>query len=345
MLALRYHRHGPPEVLQVEEVPDPEPRAGEVLVHVRACGINHLDLRNRSPQGEGRMALPRIPGADVAGELAAAGPGVELKEWGLREGDPVLVHPGLSCGRCPACRRGEDNLCPHYVILGWQRDGGSAQYLTVPVTHVYPQPPHLTPTEAAAFPLVNLTAWHMLTNRARLQPGETVLVLGASGGVGTAAVVLAAFLGARVLATVTDPAKAERIRALGAEAVLSPAGLAEAVRHLTDGRGVDVVVDHAGRATLPLALDLLARGGRLVNCGATSGTEVELPLREFYRRHLSLLGSFMGTRGEMDTLLGLLAAGRLRPVLDRVFPLAEGAAAHRYLEERRQVGKVVLEVP
>ncbi len=345
MLALRYHRHGPPEVLQVEEVPDPEPGAGEVLIRVRACGVNHLDLRNRSPQGEGRMALPRIPGADVAGELAAAGPGVELSEWGLREGDPVLVHPGLGCGRCPACRRGEDNLCPRYVILGWQRDGGCAQYVSVPVTHVHPRPADLPPAEAAAFPLVFLTAWHMLTARARLHPGETVLVLGASGGVGSATVVLAAFLGARVLATVTDQTKAERVRALGAAAVMPPGEALEAVRRLTEGRGVDVVVDHAGRATLPLALSLLTHGGRLVNCGATSGTEVELPLREFYRRHLSLLGSFMGTRGEMDTLLGLLANGRVRPVLDRVFPLTEAAAAHRYLEERRQVGKVVLAIP
>lgn len=332
-------------MLKVEEVPDPEPLPGQVLVRVRACSVNHLDLRNRSPQGQGRMELPRIPGADLAGEVVAASHGVDLAQWGLRQGQAVVVHPGLACGRCPACRRGEDNLCPDYLILGWQLDGGCAQYVAVPAANVYPMPAHVSPAEAAAFPLVFLTAWHMLTARAHLQPGETVLILGGSGGVGSAAVVIAVFLGARTLATVTDPAKRERVRALGAEAVLAPEEAEAAVLDLTGGRGADVVVDHAGKATLPLALKVLARGGRLVNCGATSGTEAELPLREFYRRQLSLLGSFMGTRAEMDTLMKLLAADKLRPVLDQVFSLEEAAAAHRYLEERRQVGKVVLTVP
>lgn len=347
MKAVRYHEHGPPEVLRLEEVPAPVPGPGEVLVRVRACGVNHVDLRNRSPQGAGRMELPRIPGADVAGEVAGWGPGVDAAALGLAEGAPVLVYPALSCGHCPACQAGRENACPRVRVLGWHVDGGSCEYLAVPAGNIMPYPQGLAFPAAAAFPLVFLTAWHLLLTRARLRPGETVLVLGASGGVGSAAVQIGALAGARVLAAVGDDARRERVRALGAEAVFNyrTEDVAAAVAAATGGRGVDVVADHAGRATWETALASLARGGRLANCGATTGTEITFDLREFYRRQLSLVGSFLGTRAELRRIIGLVERGRLRPVLDRTFPLAEAAAAHRYVEERRHFGKVVLTVP
>lgn len=344
MRVVRYHEHGGPEVLRCEEAPQPLPGRGEVLVRVRACGINHVDLRNRSAQGAGRIALPRIPGADIAGEVAAWGEGVDARALGLEEGKAVLVHPAVSCGRCPACLAGRENACPEVAVFGWHRDGGCADYVSVPAEAVMPYPPGLGFAEAAAFPLVFLTAWHMLVARARVAPGETVLVLGAAGGVGSAAVQIAFLLGARVLATVSDGAKAGRVAALGAERVIIPSheDVAAVVREATGGWGVDVVVDHAGQATWETALLCLARSGRMVNCGATTGTAIAFDLREFYRRQLSLLGSFLGTRAEMRRIISLVAAGRLRPVLDRTFPLAEAAAAHRYVEERRHFGKVVL---
>ncbi len=346
MKAVRYHEHGGPEVLRYEEVPSPAPGPGEVLIRVRACSVNHVDLRNRSPQGAGRIGLPRIPGADVAGEVAGWGAAVDAGALGLREGQPVLVFPALSCGRCPNCLAGRENACPEVRVLGWHLDGGSAEYLAVPAANVMPFPRGLDFPAAAAFPLVFLTAWHMLAARARLRPGETVLVLGASGGVGSSAVQIAALMGARVLAAVGDDARKERVRDLGAEAVFNyrTEDVAAAARAATDGWGVDVVVDHAGQATWDVALGALARGGRLVNCGATTGTEIAFDLREFYRRELTLLGSFLGTRAELRRIIALVEERRLRPVLDRTFPLAEAAAAHRYVEERRHFGKVVLVV-
>lgn len=347
MKAARYHQHGGPEVLRYEEVPAPVPGPGEVLVRVRACSVNHVDLRNRSPQGAGRIGLPRIPGADVAGEVVGWGVGVDAAALGLGTGQPVLVYPALTCGRCPACLSGRENACPEARVLGWHLDGGSAEYVAVPAANLMPFPRGLDFPAAAAFPLVFLTAWHMLVARARVRPGETVLVLGASGGVGSAAVQIAALLGARVLAAVGEDGKRERVAALGAEAVFNyrTEDVSAAARARTDGWGVDVVVDHAGRATWDLALASLARGGRLVNCGATTGTEIAFDLREFYRRQLSLLGSFLGTRAELRRIIALVEQGRLRPVLDQAFPLAEAAAAHRYVEERRHFGKVVLTVP
>ncbi len=344
MKAIRYHEHGGPEVLRYEEVPRPVPGPGEVLVRVRACSVNHVDLRNRSAQGGGRIGLPRIPGADIAGEVAAWGEGVDARARGWEVGTAVLVHPAISCGRCPACLAGRENACPEIRVLGWHRDGGSAEFVAVPAAVILPFPQGLGFAEAAAFPLVFLTAWHMLVARARVQPGDTVLVLGASGGVGSAAVQIASLLGARVLAAVGDDAKAERVAALGAERVINYAreDVPAAVLEATGGWGVDVVVDHAGLATWATALACLARYGRLVNCGATTGTRIEFDLREFYRRQISLLGSFLGTRAEMLRIIALVEKGRLRPVVDRVFPLAEAAAAHRYVEERRHFGKVVL---
>jgi NADPH:quinone reductase-like Zn-dependent oxidoreductase len=326
------------------EVPDPSPGPGQVLIRVLACGVNHFELRNRSPEGEGRVALPRIPGADVAGEIVEAAPDVRLEEWGLHPGRLVVVHPGLGCGRCPACRRGEDNRCPDYRIFGWHLDGGAAELLACPVENVLPAPAGLFPEEAAAFPLTFLTAWHMLARKARLEGGERVLVTGATGGVGTAALQIASALGARVLAATTRPEREEELRALGAEEVVSPLDPAfeERVRKWSGGEGCDVVVDHVGGKIFPLLPGVLRRGGRIVTCGSTGGWEAQLNLRELYRRQISILGSFMGTRGDMLAVLSLVEARRVRPVISRVFPAQEIALAHRHVEGREHLGKAVL---
>ncbi len=344
MRACLFRRHGPPEVMEWAEVPDPVPGPGQVLIRVLACGVNHFELRNRSPAGEGRVDLPRIPGADVAGEIVEAAPDVRLEEWGLAPGRLVVVHPGLGCGRCPACRKGEDNLCPGYRIFGWHLDGGAAEFLACPVENVLPAPAGLFPEEAAALPLTFLTAWHMLVRKARVEGGEKVLVTGATGGVGTAALQIASALGARVMAATTRPERGESLAALGAEEVVNPLDpdFEERVQAWAGGEGCDVIVDHVGGKGWSRLLNVLRRGGRLVTCGSTAGWEAELNLREFYRRQISLLGSFMGTKGDMLAVLSLLASRRVRPVVSRVFPAREVALAHRHVEGREHLGKAVL---
>lgn len=346
MQAVRFHEHGGPEVLKLEDVPVPQPGPGEVRVRVRACALNHLDLWNRRGlPGRRSVPLPRIPGADVAGELDALGPGVQLAE--LAVGDRVVISPGLSCGRCRFCLSGRDNLCPDYQVLGNRTDGGYAQYVVVPAANLIPMPAGLDFVQAAAFPLVFLTAWHMLVTLARVQPGETVLVWGAGSGVGSAAIQVARLFGARVFATVGSDDKVERARALGAEVVFHHGrdAVDEEVRRLTGRRGVDIVVEHVGQATWERSVRSLTHGGRLVTCGATTGYEGLTDIRLLFARQLQLIGSYMGSKGELLALVPFIASGQLKPVVDRVFPLAQAAEAQRVLEERRQFGKVVLEVP
>ena len=343
MQAVRFHRHGGPEVLQLEEVPVPEPGPGQVRIRVRAVALNHLDLWNRQGLPGRTVPLPRIPGADVAGEVDALGPGAAGPEPGSR----VIVNPGLSCGRCRACLEGRDNLCPQYDVLGSRSDGGYAQYVVVPAANVVPMPANLDFTEAAAVPLVFLTAWHMLVTLARVQPGETVLVWGAGSGVGSAAIQIARLFGARVIATVGSPDKVERARRLGADVVLdhSRQAVDEEVRALTGRRGVDVVFEHVGQATWEKSLRSLTHGGRLVTCGATTGPQGVTDIRYVFARQLQIFGSYMGSKGELLRLLPFVEEGRLRPVVDRVLPLAAAAEAHRIMEERRHFGKLVLQVP
>jgi len=337
MKAIRFHRHGDPDVLCYEDVPDPEPAAGEVLVRVRACALNHLDLWQR--RGLPGMVLPHIPGSDVAGEI------VRSAAAGIREGQRVMLQPGLSCGRCEACLSGADSLCPAYDIVGYRSDGGYAELVKVPAANVVPLPDRIGFREAAAFPLTFLTAWHMLVTRAGLQPGETVLVLAAGSGVGQAAIQVARLHGARVIATAGTDEKLARARALGADEVVNhyTQDLAEEVRRLTGRRGVDVVCEHVGQAVWDKCVRSLARGGRLVTCGATTGPDVGIDLRQLFARQISLLGSYMGSKGELLRAARLFFDGRFEPVVDRAFPLAEAAAAHRHLEDKHQFGKVVLE--
>ena len=336
MKAARFHQHGPPEVLRYEDAPDPEPRPGRAIVRVRACALNHLDLWGRRGLQRVRIPLPHIPGSDVAGEVVDDGGGHVAART------RVLLQPGISCGACPACREGRDNLCPKYDVLGFMSDGGYAELVSVPTANLVPIPAGVDFVEAAAFPLTCLTAWHLFA-LARLREGDTVLVLAGGSGVGQAAIQIARLRGARVFAT-AGPGKSEQTRALGAEAVFDhyAADFASEARALTDGRGVDIVVEHVGQATWERSVRALATGGRLVTCGATTGARAAIDLRHLFARQLSLLGSYMGTKAELLAAAELFFQGRIRPVIDEIVPLAEAAAAHRRLEERRHFGKIVL---
>jgi NADPH:quinone reductase-like Zn-dependent oxidoreductase len=340
--AVRFHEHGGPEVLRLEDAPDPVAKPGWVVVRARACALNHLDLWQRRGLDRVKIPMPHISGADVAGEIAAVGDGVA----NLRAGDRVMLQPGLSCGRCAKCLAGEDNFCRHYDVLGYQSAGGYAELVTVPAANVIALPAHLDFVTAAAFPLAFLTAWHMLVTRARLTEQDTVLVVAAGSGVGQAAIQIARFFQARVLATAGGDAKLARAGALGADAVIDhyKDDVVARVKTLTGGRGVDVVVEHVGIATWEKSMRCLARGGRLVTCGATTGHDAKLDLRHLFARQLSLIGSYMGGKAELLRAADLFFTGRLSPVVDRTFPLAEAADAQRHLEGSAQFGKVVLEI-
>lgn len=338
MKAIRFHEHGGPEVLRYEDAPAPEARPGEALIRVKAVSLNHLDLWQRRGLERVRIPFPHISGADVAGIVE------EAPDSGLDRGCRVLLQPGLSCGRCARCLEGRDNECPRYDVLGYHSDGGYAELVRVPAPNVVPIPDAIGFVEAAAFPLTFLTAWHMLVTRARLRAGEVVLVLGAGSGVGQAAIQIARLHGARVIATAGTDEKLARAGALGAVDTINHArdDIAAGVRRLTDGRGADVVVEHVGTATWDKSLRSLARGGRLVTCGATTGYDARVDLRVLFSRQLSLLGSYMGRKSELLRAAEFFFAGHLMPAVDRVYPLAEAADAHRRLEARENFGKIVL---
>jgi len=340
MRAIVFERHGGPEVLELREVPAPELPPDEVRVEVKACGINHLDLWVRRGLPGLAVEMPHILGNDVAGVAAEVGARVRH----VKPGDRLLVLPTLSCGVCAACLAGDDNLCRHHDVLGRRRNGGYAEQVAVPGVNCLPCPEGLTWEQAAAVPLVFLTAWHMLVGRARVRAGEDVLVVGASGGVGSAAVQVAKLLGARVIATAGSAERARLARELGADEVIdhSSEDVAARVRTLTAKKGVEVVVEHAGGRMFEQAVASLARDGRLVTCGATIGNQVALDLNLLFGRHLSLLGSWMGRRGELVEVLKHVRACRLRPVVDAVLPLGEARRAHERIEARQMFGKVVL---
>ena len=341
MKAVRFHQHGGPEVLQYEDAPEPELSPGEVLVRVRACALNFLDVWERRGLEHVKFPLPHISGSDVAGEIAAsAAPDVTV-------GQRVMLQPGMSCGRCAACLSGQDNECLKFEALGYRNHpGGYAEYVKVPAPNLIPIPDNIDFVRAAAFPLTFLTAWRMLMTRAQLKRGEDVLVLAAGSGVGQAAIQIAAMHGARVFATAGSDEKLERARTLGAYEVIHhhKQDVAAEIMRLTDRRGVDVVIEHVGEATWAKSMRSLARGGRLVTCGATTGAQVELNLQALFAKQLSLLGSYMGAKGELLRVARFFFAGQLNPVIDRTFPLAEAAEAQRRLEASEHFGKIVLEV-
>jgi NADPH:quinone reductase-like Zn-dependent oxidoreductase len=342
MKAVRFHKHGGPDVLQYEDAPDPSARPGWIVVRVRACALNHLDLWQRRGLERVTIPFPHISGADVAGEVSELGEGVAH----LRVGERVMLQPGLSCGECARCRAGEDNYCTRYDVLGYQSDGGYAERVAVPAVNAIPLPDKIDFVKAAAFPLAFLTAWHMLHTRARLTAADTVLVVAAGSGVGQAAVQLSRVAGARVIATAGGAAKLAMAKQIGADAVIDhyQDDVVARVRELTDRRGVDVVVDHVGVATWDRSVRALARGGRLVTCGATTGHDARLDLRHLFARQLSLLGSYMGGKPELLRASELFFSGHVDPVVDRTFPLSETARAQAYLESSSQFGKVVLVV-
>jgi len=340
--AIIFKKHGGPDVLEYSDVPEPVVGANEVLVEVKACALNHLDIfvRNGLPGIE--IPLPHISGNDVAGVVREAG---ELVTW-VTPGDEVMVQPGVSCGHCEACLNGRDNLCREYDMVGYRRDGGYAELVVVPGANIIPKPSELSWEEAAALPLVTVTAWHMLVTRANVQPGEDVLVHAAGSGVGSIAIQIAKLRGARVITTASSDDKLAKARELGADETINYTrdDWPKEVKRLTARKGVDVVVEHTGAATWPGSIIALKNNGRLVTCGATSGFDARTDLRQVFYRHLTLLGSFMGSKAELLEAMKFVAAGKIRAVVDRVLPLSEARQAHELIESRAQFGKVVLKV-
>ena len=339
MRAARFHTHGGPEVLRIEDVPTPRPAPGEVLVRVRAAALNHLDLwvRRGLPI---ETTMPHIGGSDVAGEVEEVGEGVDP----ARVGERVVLNPSLACGRCRECARGEESMCRHYRILGEHTDGGFAEYVAAGADRAYRLPDDLAFEDAAAVPISCMTAWRALVTRAALQPGEDVLVIGASGGTALAAVQIAALMGARVFAVTSGAEKAARLKELGADTVYDRAAgdWAAALQRDTEKRGVDVVVENVGAATWQGSLRSLARGGRLVTYGATTGPKVEIDLRALFWKQVQLIGTTMASRAEFEALLRVVFSGRLRPVVDSVMPLDSIRKAHERLESGEHLGKIVL---
>jgi NADPH:quinone reductase-like Zn-dependent oxidoreductase len=340
MKAVIFKQHGGPEVLEYADAPDPTIKANEVLVEVKACGLNHLDIWTRGGLPGIEIPLPHILGNDIAGVVREVG---DLVSW-VRSGDDVMLHPGVSCGHCAECLAGRDNLCREYDILGSGRDGGYAQLVSAPAVNVIPKPSSISWEEAAALPLVTVTAWHMLVTRAAVQPGEDVLVHAAGSGVGSIGIQVAKLRGARVIATASSDEKLAKARELGADEVVnySSEDWPKEVKRLTNRRGVDVVFEHTGTATWSGSIASLKKNGRLVTCGATSGFAAQTDLRQVFYRHLTILGSFMGSKSELLEAMKFIESGKIRAVIDQTLPLAEARRAHELMEDRAQFGKLVL---
>jgi NADPH:quinone reductase-like Zn-dependent oxidoreductase len=340
MKLARIHQHGGPEALVYEEAPEPLIKANQVLVRVRACALNHLDLFVRAGIPGMKFSMPHVLGSDIAGEIVEVGELCERVKPGWR----VLLSPGMSCRQCEHCLAGNDNLCRRFTMFGYGVDGGNVELLAAPEYSAIRIPDSLSFEEAAAAPLVFLTAWHMLMARAKLQPGEDVLVLAASSGVGTCAIQIAKMFQCRVIATAGGEAKLAKALALGADHAIDHyrQDISAEVKKLTGKRGVDVVVEHVGEATWTKSVESLAPAGRLVTCGATTGFDARVDLRYLFSKQYSLLGSFMGTMGELHQVLKFVFRGQLKPVIDTVYPLSEIRAAHERLERKEQFGKVVV---
>lgn len=342
MKAVLFREHGGPDKLSYEDMPTPQAGSQDVLVRVKACALNHLDIWIRQGNPAYPMLLPHISGSDVAGIVEQVGGQVE----GVTVGQRVFISPGISCWRCDQCLAGRDNFCRAYGLVGAMTHGGYAEYVTVPFRNVLPIPENLTFEQAAAFPLVSVTASHMMFTLAGLQHGETVLIMGAGSGVGSMAVQMAKLAGARVITTVGADDKIPKAVVLGADAVIHHGRekVSERVKLLTEGRGVDVVIEHIGPEVWDSCLASLAKGGRLITCGATTGAEVKLDLRYVYSRQFTIKGSYMGTRAELAKVAELMGQGRLIAVIDRTYPLKEARAAQEQLLSRKVFGKIILTV-
>jgi NADPH:quinone reductase-like Zn-dependent oxidoreductase len=326
-----------------EDVPVPVPGADEVLIAVRACGLNQVDLLTRDGQTPAAIPLPHISGTEVAGDVVAVGSGDEPSRW--RPGDRVVVDPILSCGRCAACRIGSTNMCREGKVFGVQTHGGYAEYVVAPASQLLPMPESLSYLQAASVAVTGPTAWHMLRRRADIRIGEDVLVVAAGSGIGVIGMQIAALAGARVIATAGSDAKLRQARELGADLVVNhrDARWADQVREWTGGRGVDVVFEHVGAATWKGSLRALARGGRLVTCGGHSGFDVDINLWHLFVKEHTLIGSFAGTRQDFLDVLRLVGDGRIKPVIQQTFPLEGVVAAQAMLEGRQVFGKLMLD--
>lgn len=343
MKAVQFHQHGPPQVLRLDEVPTPEPGPGQVRVRLQAAALNRLDLWVREGWPGIRLPLPHIPGADGAGVVEAQGPDVS----GLSPGQGVVINANLGCGDCEACRAGHDNRCRDWHLLGETVPGTYAEFVVVPACNLLQLPPGFDPHAAAAAGLVFHTAWHSLITRGGLHPGERVLIIGASGGVNTASIQVARHVGAEVYVVGSSSEKLALAESLGAQHLfdrsLEP-NWAKAVYEATGKAGVDVVVDNVIGGTLPRSLRAARKGGRILTVGNTGGAAVEIDNRLVFGKHLSILGSTMGTLDDFRTVMGLVFEGRLRPALDRSYPLAEAAAAQARLASGQQMGKITLAI-
>lgn len=342
MRALYFAENGDESKIELGSLPDPEPGPGQVLVAVRTAALNHLDLFVLRGLPGLPPALPHIGGADGAGVIAAMGPGVE----GWQEGDEVVFNPGLWCGQCEFCSRGEESMCVRYGILGEHAHGTFAEFVLVPAVSLAAKPHHLSWAEAAAFPLVFLTAWRMLVTRGRLEEGESVLIHGIGGGLAQAALTIASSLGARTFVTSSSAEKLQRAEEMGATHTIdySTADVAKEIRNLTGKRGVDLVIESTGAATWMTSLKCAAKGGRIVTCGATTGPNPPEEIRLIFWNQLSILGSTMGSRRDWDAMVNAVNRETLRPIVDAEFPLASGREAYRHLAAGEQFGKVVLDV-
>ena len=342
MKAVLFRAHGGPDKLSYEDLPMPTIGPDEVLIKVKACALNHLDIWIRQGNPAYPMPMPHVSGSDVAGIVEQVGAQADHVTVGQR----VFVSPGISCWKCEPCLAGRDNFCKSYSLLGAMMHGGYAEYVKVPFRNVLPMPENLSFEQAAAFPLVSVTASHMLFAQAGLQHGETVLIMGGGSGVGTMAIQMAKLAGARVITTVGSDDKIPKAVILGADAVINHAKehVAERVKLLTEGHGVDVVFEHIGPEVWDTCLQSLAKGGRLITCGATTGAEVKIDLRYIYSRQYTIKGSYMGTRAELVKAAELMGQKRLIPVIDRTYPLKEARAAQEQMLSRKFFGKIVLSV-
>lgn len=340
MKAVVLREPGGPEVLRYEDIELLEPGRGEVIIKVHACSVNHLDIWIRKGLTAYGTVYPHVLGCDIAGIIEETGPDVE----GFHGGERVFVDPGLRCFRCQFCLHGDDNICKTFGIIGATIWGGYAEYVKVPAVNVIRMPDSLDFLTAAAFPLTYQTSWHMLITRAGLRPGETVLIIGGASGIGIAAIQIAKLTGATVIATAGDEKKLEVLKRLGADYLInhSKEHIYEKVKEITLKEGVDVVFEHVGPATFSDSLRSLKKGGRLVTCGATTGSEVTVDLRYIFSRQLSILGSIMGTKSELLRITSLVERGLLKPVIDSVFPLKDAAQAHKKMEDRNLIGKIII---
>ncbi|MBT3478818.1 MAG: zinc-binding dehydrogenase [Candidatus Marinimicrobia bacterium] len=338
MHAARIHEHGGPEVLRYESVPEPTPDSGEVVVQIKASAMNHLDLWVR--RGIPGTPLPMILGSDGAGIISEIGNNINQ----LKVGDEVCIQPLTYCGHCRFCSRGQENYCNKLGILGENQDGTNCEFITLPEKNVRLKPTHLSFEEAAAFPLTSQTAYSMLVRRAKIETGEIIFVWGAGSGVGTMAIQIAKAKGCRIITTGGSEEKRAHAKAIGADLVLDhyKDNIPKIVKDYSDGTGVDVVFEHVGNATWETSMRILGKGGRLVTCGATTGPKVGIDLRHLFFKQQSVMGSTMGDVAAFDDCLTLVSNGKIKPIVDKLFPLSEIKQAHEHLENGQQIGKVIL---